>query len=198
MNTKISKISMETRSRLSSAEENASLLRFSIKNAKEKLIQCREMHALLQSAGTIIREIGAECQEMAQRRIDNVVTKCLQAVFGKDSYRFTLVFETKRGQTEARATLIDSNGNMLNPTESVGGGVLDIAAFGLRLACLALMKPRPAQVLVLDEPFRFVSKEYRENVKQLLVELSDQLGIQIIMVTHIDTFMDMENVVRIS
>jgi DNA repair exonuclease SbcCD ATPase subunit len=107
------------------------------------------------------------------------------------------VFELKRGQTEARAVLIDAQGNELDPVQSVGGGILDVVTFGLRLACLALMRPRPAQVLILDEPFRFLSEQYRENVKRLMVELSEELGIQIILVTHISEFMDVGHLITV-
>jgi len=168
-----------------------------IDTATSNLSEVQDHLRHLENAKIIIREIGAECQEMAQRRIDNVVTKCLQAVFGTHAYRFRLNFETKRGQTEASAVLVDAYGNELSPTDAVGGGVLDIVAFGLRLGCLALMRPRPAQVLVLDEPFRFLSKQYRGNVRKLLTELSEELGIQIVMVTHIPEFMDMESVIEI-
>lgn len=165
--------------------------------ATSNLLEVQDHLGHLENAKIIIREIGAECQETAQRRIDNVVTKCLQAVFGTHAYQFRLNFETKRGQTEASAVLIDSHGNQLSPTDAVGGGVLDVVVFGLRLGCLALMRPRPAQVLILDEPFRFLSKQYRRNVRKLLTELSEELEIQIVMVTHIPEFMDMENTIEI-
>jgi DNA repair exonuclease SbcCD ATPase subunit len=150
-----------------------------------------------ETAKEVIRQIGAECQETAQAQINTVVTRCLQAVFGSESYQFRLVFELKRGQTEARAVLIDAQGNELDPVQSVGGGILDVVTFGLRLACLALMRPRPAQVLILDEPFRFLSEQYRENVKRLMVELSEELGIQIILVTHISEFMDVGHLITV-
>ena len=170
---------------------------YALEEATNCLDDLQRSVSILDEAKTVIREIGAECQESAQRQIDNVVTRCLQAVFGENAYRFCLRFETKRGQTEASAVLLDENNNELSPTDAVGGGVLDVVAFALRLACLALMRPRPSQVLILDEPFRFLSTQYRENTKELLTELAQELQIQMIMVTHIPEFMDMENVIEI-
>ena len=86
----------------------------------------------------------------------------------------------------------------LDPLQSCGGGILDVAAFGLRLACLMLQRPQPARVLILDEPFRFVSSHYRSNVRALLSELSQEMGVQIIMVTHIEEFMDFENRIEVA
>jgi ABC-type molybdenum transport system ATPase subunit/photorepair protein PhrA len=50
---------------------------------------------------------------------------------------------------------------------------------------LVLHKPPLRRLLVLDESFRFVSKEFRPGIAQLLEELSGELGVQIISVSHI-------------
>lgn len=76
--------------------------------------------------------------------------------------------------------------------------MLDVAAFGLRLACLMLSRPRPARVLVLDEPFKFVSSSYRENLVALLTELSDEFGLQIVLITHLPELMSFANKVEIN
>ena len=47
---------------------------------------------------------------------------------------------------------------------------------------------------MLDEPFRGVSKDYRENLGEFLKYLSEKLGIQFLIVSHqveIDTAADM-------
>ena len=67
---------------------------------------------------------------------------------------------------------------------AAGGGVVDVAAFALRLSCYLIMSPRPEPVIILDEPFRFVSKEYQGQVAELLEELSAKLGLQFVIVTH--------------
>jgi ABC-type sulfate/molybdate transport systems ATPase subunit len=36
----------------------------------------------------------------------------------------------------------------------------------------------------LDEPFRFISANYRPAVKKMLEELSEKMQVQILMVTH--------------
>jgi len=56
----------------------------------------------------------------------------------------------------------------------------------LRLSCMMLSKPKLRRLLVLDEPFKFVSLNYQERVREMLETLSKRLNIQIIMVTHIN------------
>ena len=67
-----------------------------------------------------------------------------------------------------------------------GGGVVDVAAFALRLSCIVLHKPVLRRIILLDEPFKFVSEQYRENIKTMLETLAKDFNVQFIMVTHIE------------
>ena len=46
---------------------------------------------------------------------------------------------------------------------------------------------------MFDEPFKFVSREYQLKVGELLKKLSDQLGLQILMVSHNSNFIQQES-----
>ena len=139
---------------------------------------------LARSAQEIIQFVAQAVQQKAHERIAKVVSSCLSSVFS-DPYEFRIEFERKRGRTEAALRFV-RRGLDVDPMESSGGGMIDVAAFALRVACLIMHRPRLRQILVLDEPFKFVSAEYRENVRSMLEKLSTDLGLQIIMVTHID------------
>jgi DNA repair exonuclease SbcCD ATPase subunit len=186
------------RSRLSRAVAEQSAVRLALESAQRTLASHRAEYEALLAAKEIVQTISLDCQQQCQQRIAFVVTRCLEAVFGDKTMRFSLVFEQKRGQTEVRGVLLDAEGHELDPINSCGGGVLDVAAFGLRLACMMLMRPRPAKVLVLDEPFKFVSSGYRPAITQLLQELSQEMGVQIIMVTHLPELMAIGHQVEIN
>jgi len=64
--------------------------------------------------------------------------------------------------------------------------VVDVAAFALRLSALMLSRPARRRVVVLDEPFKFVSAGYRDRVRAMLENLAPDLEVQFIFVTHID------------
>jgi DNA repair exonuclease SbcCD ATPase subunit len=72
---------------------------------------------------------------------------------------------------------------------SVGGGVVDVCSFGLRLAALMLRTPAPRKLLLLDEPFKFVSEEYRPYIVDMIKAVADQMGVQIVLITHIPELM---------
>jgi DNA repair exonuclease SbcCD ATPase subunit len=73
----------------------------------------------------------------------------------------------------------------VDPITASGGGIIDVASFALRLACLCLSKPPLRRVMVMDEPFKFVSEQYRARLVELLERLAKDMGVQFIMVTHI-------------
>ena len=177
----------ELRSRLSQADAKHRATSLALEAATASLQGKRAEYEALLKVKEIVQTISLDCQQQCQRRIAHVVTRCLEAVFGESSMRFALLFEQKRGQTEVRGVLLDPEGHELDPMNSCGGGVLDVAAFGLRLACMMLSRPRPSKVLVLDEPFCALSKNYQPKAAALLSELSLEFGLQIIMITHIET-----------
>lgn len=146
------------------------------------LEQAERAVARAEEAQEIVQEVAAAVQERAHRQIASVVTKCLESVFD-DPYRFSIEFEQKRGKTDA-VLLFERDGAKIDPLTASGGGVVDVAAFALRLASLLLSAPQRRRVLILDEPFRFVSRDLRDKVRQMLETLAEELEIQFVVVTH--------------
>jgi len=143
----------------------------------------KERIAHIEAAAEIIRECGQAIQTRAHEQIAAVVGKCLRAVFEENAFEFRILFETKRGKTEARLAFY-MDGNEIDPLGGSGGGALDVAAFALRLAALILSKPARRRLIVLDEPFRFLSSDYIDRAREMLRILSEDLDIQFLIVTH--------------
>jgi len=138
----------------------------------------------LGTAQLITQQVSQTIQQKAHHQIAGVVSRCLQTVF-QDNYGFKINFERKRGRTEANLILLKDGYEIEDALNSDSGGVVDVAAFALRLSCLVLAKPSLRRILILDEPFKFVSEEYRDNIKSLLKGLAKDFKMQFIMVTHI-------------
>lgn len=143
-----------------------------------------DQHAALTEAVACVQAVAHVVQQETHTAIASVVTRCLQAVF-PDPYEFQILFEERRGRTEARLVFV-RDGEAVSPLDSSGGGVVDVAAFALRLACLMLAQPARRRLVVLDEPFKFVSADYLPAVRQLLEDLAAELGVQFVMVTHLE------------
>lgn len=128
------------------------------------------------------QEVAKNVQEDVHRKVCGIVTRCLEVIFD-DPYTFTIQFDKKRSKTEARI-LLCRDGQEYDPAKSVAGGVIDVVSFALRLVSVVLSRPQLRQVLILDEPFKHLSAEYRERVGILLQELNEKMGIQFILITH--------------
>lgn len=63
-----------------------------------------------------------------------------------------------------------------------------MASFALRCAFWSLKKTR--HTLVLDEPFKFLSRDLIPKAAEMVQMISKELNLQIIMVSHIPDFID--------
>lgn len=158
-------------------EHRYKVSKYERKKANRKLQQQNRVQSIFQDCAQLI-------QQKAHLRISAVVSKCLSIVFD-EPYSFHILFEQKRGKTEAR--LVFKRGEMeIDPLFASGGGVIDIASFALRISCMMLKTPEVRKLIIMDEPFKFVSEQYQDYVRDMLQQLSDELGIQFIMITHIE------------
>jgi len=159
-----------------------------VRQERQALQTITQRLEIIRQAQSIVQKVAETVQNQAHNRIASVVSRCLESVFGSDAYQFKIKFERKRGRTEA-VLLLERNGIELDdPINSAGGGVIDVAAFALRVACLALSLPKRRKLLVLDEPFKHVSAEYRPTIRTMVESLARDMGIQFVIVTHSDQF----------
>lgn len=135
-------------------------------------------------AREVAQKVAKEVQSRAYGVIAPVVSRCLEAVF-EEPYEFRLDFVLKRGRTEVELWFV-RDGNTIDPMTASGGGVVDVAAFALRLASLLMLGSARRRLLVLDEPFNNLSVEYRAKFCVFLETLAEEMGIQILIVTQIE------------
>ena len=137
-----------------------------------------------EKAQAIIIAVARSTQEELEYRITEPVSLALSAIYD-NPYKMVAKFDvTGRGTTECRLGF-ERNGNAIKPLEASGGGPIDIASFALRVSSWSLAQPRSRPILILDEPFKWISRAKMMLAGQMLRETSAQLGLQIIMVTHI-------------
>lgn len=140
-----------------------------------------------ENAQQVIQGVAKGVQELVHAKLASVVSRCLKTVFVDQPYTFKVVFEMRRGKTEADLVLVRDGLELRNPVDEVGLGVVDVASFALRLVRLLLARPKRRRVLVVDEPFRFLhGTENRQRMATLLEVLSKEFKIQIVMTTGQD------------
>jgi DNA repair exonuclease SbcCD ATPase subunit len=81
-------------------------------------------------------------------------------------------------------------GEDCNPLDASGGGSVDVASFALRVAFMSMENPPSRKVLILDEPFRFVSPDLQHKCSEMIREISQRMGLQVIMISHAENIID--------
>lgn len=150
---------------------------------KEAVSALAEEQKHLARAVEIIQTVAQLTQRELEYHVSELVSLALAAVFPRP-YKFVLKFVARRNRSEADLLLEDENGNQVNPLDATGGGVVDVTAFALRVALWSLIRPRPRPVMVLDEPFRFLSTDLMPKAGEMMHEISYRLGIQFLVITH--------------
>lgn len=170
----------ELKAKIQKAAGRRDYLKDRLTEAEKKAVSLSETLEATKMAQAVGQKAAADTQEQLRVHITDLVQSALDAVFpGK--YKFGVEFEAKRGQSEARL-YIERDEEQYDPIESNGGGLKDVMSLSLRMACWMLS--RSDNVLLLDEPFKNLSAEYRPMMADLLYEMSRSMGLQVIMVTH--------------
>lgn len=157
-----------------------------IQNAKKEYVRFKTDLLNIEKANVIIQEVAKETQNQITFHISNIVTLALNSIF-PEPYEFKIDFIEKRGKTEADIYFL-RNGVRVDPLSSSGGGVVDVVSFALRVSLLILS--RKSKIIILDEPFKFLSRELQPKASEMLKEISYKLGIQFIIVTHDKALID--------
>lgn len=144
---------------------------------------------LIEEAQAFLQKVAQSTQEKLKFQIEDVVNLALESVFPNE-YEFKIEFNVSRGKTDAELVFQDKRtGQTIDPMEASGGGVVDLTAFALRLSAFAL-ESGTDNVIILDEPFKFISRDLQERAGEILKTLSEKMKLQIIMVTHIPEFIE--------
>lgn len=173
--TEIRKILERRKGQKIQQEEQIKLLKAEVRDLK------RDLHNH-EKALAVVREVAVQTQQQLQYHISDITSMALESVF-PDPYEVKIDFVERRNSTECDI-YFERDGSRIDPLEASGYGAVDIAAFALRIASWSMSVPRKRNVIIMDEPMRFVSAEYQEAASAMIKEVSDKLGIQFIIVTH--------------
>lgn len=156
--------------------DNQSSNKQALQNRYDDLVEARR----------IISEAARSTQLQFQGFVESLVTMAIQTVFPEQQYRFVMEFDLKANRSEINLLVQQGEKEPYRPEDEQGGGLLDVLSFALRVVMWSLEKPRSRPVFVIDEPFRYCGK-LTSLAGNMMKEISQKLGIQIIMVTHEDS-----------
>lgn len=164
------------------------LLLARVAQLQQELTTLRELEATQQRVLVMIQESAKEIQQQIVLHITEVVDTAINSLFPK-RYEFHIDFITKNNNTFADIYMKE-NGFRI----PIRGGLADLTCVALRMAVWSLS--RTDAVLILDEPMLGIAAEARPLMAQLLKELSRDLGLQILLVSHTDELIEIADKVH--
>jgi len=153
-----------------------------IDSLKEIIAENQKELKRFEKAREVIKLVGIETQKQLQSHIGDITIMALESVF-PDPYKLELEFIERKNKTECSIFFV-RDGKRRDPLSASGIGAVDVATFALRVASWSMQNPRSRNVIILDEPMKNVSIEYQEKTSQMIKEISEKLGLQMIIVTH--------------
>lgn len=161
----------------------------SLSESKLALEKLSNRARLVEQAQAFLQKVAQDTQSQLKFQIEDIVNLALETCFPGE-YSFQLEFNIARGKTDAELVFLSKRtGRAVDPMNASGGGVVDLTAFALRIASFALEQGID-NIIILDEPFRFISRDLQARAGEILRTLSQKMGLQIVIVTHIDTLID--------
>jgi DNA repair exonuclease SbcCD ATPase subunit len=174
------------RKKLEQQKGQRQILLQQIARYQKEITELTEKRDNLEQARELIREAGLRTQQQLQYHISDITSLALSAVF-EDPYELKVDFVQRRNKTECDLIFV-RDGKEIDPLEASGYGAVDVASFALRVASWSMQQPRTRNVIILDEPMRFLSEDRQPYAGKMVKELSERLGLQFIIVTHEEVF----------
>ena len=139
------------------------------------------------------------CRAFFQKEDSKVITSSVVSMALADVFPdpYTCVIESgiKRNSTEA-VVLFEREDVKVEPKDSAGGGPVDVASFAARVAFVHLSRSQP--IIIAYEPFKYVSRNLLSKCPEMLHMLSEKLGMQFIIISHLEEVIaDADNVITI-
>ncbi len=183
--------------RIKNNYEDIKRVYFNLKGKEEQLTQQKtdlERHIsriadnidMLEKIRSLLRRVSEFAREDSKRRIESLVTNCLQFIFDSN-LEFKIEINEVRGRPEAEFyVLSSSSGGVIKtkPQDSRGGGVVDVISLAIRIAMLENSNMDIKGPIILDEPAKHVSDEYIIQVAEFLKQVSVMFQRQVIIITH--------------
>lgn len=151
----------------------------------ESATRARAEIAMAEEVSKLLLAAADSQRDKVRRQVEATVNAAVQAVFGPQM-SFRLEVELKRGTVGVVPEIgyLAAHPPRWVSMQSVGGGVVDVVSFALRVAVLCGLNRKRRPTLICDEPFKHVSAGYLPAVADMVSALVKQTGLQLLIVTH--------------
>jgi hypothetical protein len=147
----------------------------------------------LVKVGELFRALMDQLVTKQVRTVEGVVTEGLSTIFHDLGLGFEAELSTKYNKVSVdflfrQGAADDPLAIRGKPLDSFGGGPSAVADLILRMLAVLRLKKKP--IMLLDETLASVSEEYVDATGHFLKQLSESMGLDVLLVTHKHTFLD--------
>ena len=175
---------MEKINQLKNIIDRNNFLKDSLEEKKEKIQE--DISAINNEASSLtelkdfLMTVSANYRDQLCNLFTSLVTEALTSIFEKD-IRFNIRLYSYRNEPAIDISVIEDNLEV-DPQKSCGGGLNDVISFVIKIIFIYLK--RSSKIIILDEPLKFLSRDYIEQSSNFIHEISKRMNIQIILVSH--------------
>jgi DNA repair exonuclease SbcCD ATPase subunit len=163
------------------------VIRSQISSGESQVQQLKYTADLHQKSSEVFKGWLEDLLESNVNSIADLATSGLHNIIHDQALKFVIKQEMKYNRLSMRFA-IESDGAEGDPMSSFGGGAVLVVSLILRLAIMSRMNM--AKLLLLDESMFALANHYVPAAADFMRQLSERTGINILMVTHNDGFLD--------
>lgn len=143
---------------------------------------------LLERSKPFIDDLINKFSETSLKKLEDLLTLGVSRIFQDRDYKVEIKVSEKRSSKCAELYLIDSGHSFLMRDSCVAGGILVVVGFLIQVFYVANLDV--AKILFLDEALSNISTQYLDNFFGFVKELSTQIGLTVILITHDTRFLE--------
>lgn len=147
--------------------------------------------ACYRKASAVFQGLSDEETKHFHADMKTLVTAGLQAVF-EEEMTFDIDFKVERNVLTTRFLVGSNVGGTFckfDILSAKGGGVADVVSFLLQFLMVYYLSDR-RKLIIADEPFKNLSRSYKRRFAEFVKMICEKAGMQIIMVTHEEEYVD--------
>ena len=143
---------------------------------------------LLERSKPFIDDLINKFSETSLKKLEDLLTLGVSRIFQDRDYSIEIKVSEKRSAKCAELYLIDSGHPFLMRDSCVAGGILVVVGFLIQVFYVANLDV--AKILFLDEALSNISTQYLDNFFAFVKELSAQIGLTVVLITHDTRFLE--------
>ena len=159
------------------------------KSIAQDIVDLKTKVDLYVKASLVIKHLLDVMVKDEINKMAGLVTYGLKTIFDDQDLAFKPILSKKNDRIYIDFKTI--NNGVEADFGTYGGSVAVIESFLLRVICM--LKMNLARLILLDETFAAVGSEYIQNTSRLVGELSNKLGLDVLLVTHQPEFKNFAN-----